>query len=188
MHRRHFQRMLALAVAILASAFVGWRSASTGMATVDEREALMQVDRAFDQATAETGLGGWVSYFAEDGQMFPAGAEIVGVSFAATPGEAVRPNYAGPGSVSGRAAIREAMASAFKNPGFTLRWKPLGADVSRSGDLGYTYGTYVARGPGPQGQIVERHGKYVSVWKRQADGSWKVVVDIGNASPAPPRP
>ena len=166
MHRRHFQRMLALAVAILASAFVGWRSASTGMATVDEREALMQVDRAFDQATAETGLGGWVSYFAEDGQMFPAGAEIV----------------------SGRAAIREAMASAFKNPGFTLRWKPLGADVSRSGDLGYTYGTYVARGPGPQGQIVERHGKYVSVWKRQADGSWKVVVDIGNASPAPPRP
>ena len=166
MHRQHFQRRLLLAVAILASAFAGWRSARTGTAAVDERKDLVQADRDFDKATAETGVEGWVSYFAEDGQMFPAGAEIV----------------------SGRQAIREAMAPAFKNPGFSLRWKPLGAEVSHAGDLGYTYGTYVAKGPGPQGQTVERHGKYVSIWKKQTYGSWKVVVDIGNASPAPPTP
>jgi ketosteroid isomerase-like protein len=166
MHRRYSPRILVLAVALFAAALVGWRSSRTGMAAVDERQALMQADRDFDKATAETGVEGWVSYFAEDGQMFPAGAEIV----------------------SGRAAIREAMAPAFKNPGFSLRWKPLGADVSRAGDLGYTYGTYVAKKPGPQGQAVERHGKYVSIWKKQADGSWKIVVDIGNVSPASPSP
>ena len=139
---------------------------SRAWAAADEREALMQADRDFDRATAETGVEGWVSYFAEDGQMFPAGAEIV----------------------SGRQAIREAMAPAFGNPEFSLRWKPLGADVSRAGDLGYTYGTYVARGPGPQGEPAERHGKYVSIWKKQADGSWKIVVDIGNSSPQPSTP
>jgi len=141
-----------------------WNSGA--LAAVDEREALMQADRDFDRVTAETGVEGWVSYFAEHGQMFPAGADIV----------------------SGRQAIREAMAPAFGNPEFSLRWKPLGAEVSRGGDLGYTYGTYVAKGPGPQGEPAERHGKYVSIWKKQADGSWKVVVDIGNASPPPPTP
>ena len=155
-----------LAVTILAAGLIPWRSKSVSMAAMDEREALMQADRDFDRATAETGVEGWVSYFAEDGQMFPAGAEMV----------------------SGRQAIREAMAPAFGDPEFSLRWKPLGADVSRAGDLGYTYGTYVARGPSPQGGAVERHGKYVSIWKKQADGSWKIVVDIGNSSPQPSTP
>jgi ketosteroid isomerase-like protein len=166
MRHPHFRGILVLAVAIVAAALLGRISNRASMAAVNEREALMRADRDFDKATAETGVKGWVSHFAEDGQMFPAGAEMV----------------------SGRQAIREAMAPAFANPEFSLRWKPLGADVSRAGDLGYTYGTYVAKGAGPQRQTVERHGKYVSVWKKQADGSWKVVVDIGNSSPAPPTP
>ena len=164
--QRPIRGILILAVTILAAGLIAWRSKSVSMAAVDEREALMQADRDFDRATAETWAEGWVSYFAEDGQMFPAGAEIV----------------------SGRQALREAMAPAFGDPEFSLRWKPLGADVSRAGDLGYTYGTYVARGPGPQGGAVERHGKYVSIWKKQADGSWKIVADIGNSSPAPSTP
>jgi len=164
--QRPIRGILVLAVTILATGLVAWRWNSASMAAVNESEALMQADRDFDKATAETGVEGWVSYFAEDGQMFPAGAEMV----------------------SGRQAIREAMAPAFGNPEFSLRWQPLGADVSRGGDLGYTYGTYVAKGPGPQGNVVERHGKYVSIWKKQADGSWKVVVDIGNSSPAPSTP
>jgi ketosteroid isomerase-like protein len=166
MKSRRFRRILILVVGFLAAGVIAWSPRRAGTAAVDERQALMQADRDFDKATAETGVEGWVSHFAEDGQMFPAGAEIV----------------------SGRQAIREAMAPAFGNPEFSLRWKPLGADVSRAGDLGYTYGTYVAKGAGPQGQTVERHGKYVSIWKKHADGSWKVVVDIGNSSPAPPIP
>jgi ketosteroid isomerase-like protein len=142
----------------------GWNAA--GIAAADERQTLMQVDKDFDKATAEEGVEGWVFSFAEDGRMFPAGGEIV----------------------NGKQAIHEAMAPAFATPGFSLRWKPLGADVSRAGDLGYTFGTYVAKSPGPNGEPVERHGKYVSIWKKQPDGSWKVAVDIGNSSPPPPAP
>jgi ketosteroid isomerase-like protein len=164
MQPRRFRGILILAVSFLAAGPIAWRSKSVSMAAVDERESLMQADRDFDRITAETGLEGWVSYFAENGRMFPTGGEIV----------------------SGKQAIHEAMAPAFATPGFSLRWKPLGAEVSRSGDLGYTYGTYVAKDPDPKGELVEHHGKYVSIWRKQPDGSWKVGVDIGNASPPPP--
>jgi ketosteroid isomerase-like protein len=66
------------------------------------------------------------------------------------------------------------MAQVFADPKFVLRWEPLGAEVS--GNLGYTYGLY---------RSSNGYGKYVSVWKKQRDGSWKIVVDAGNTSPAP---
>jgi ketosteroid isomerase-like protein len=65
----------------------------------------------------------------------------------------------------------------------SLTWKPIGADVSSSGDLGYTYGTYEFRSKDASGKPSVSHGKYTSIWKRQKDGSWKVVLDMGNASP-----
>jgi ketosteroid isomerase-like protein len=70
--------------------------------------------------------------------------------------------------------------------GATLVWKPVKAEVSQSGDLGYTIGTYESRGPGPDGRFVTRYGKYCSVWKKQKDGAWKWVVDVGTPS-APPK-
>ena len=141
------------------------RGPSTRMtaAPVDERARLLQMDRDFDQATAERGLAGWLRYFADDGQMFPDQGQVV----------------RGPG------AIGQAMAPAFAQAGFSLRWKPLAAEVSRAGDLGYTYGTYVAKRVDAAGQPIARYGKYVTIWKKQRDGTWKVVLDIGNTSPAP---
>jgi ketosteroid isomerase-like protein len=58
----------------------------------------------------------------------------------------------------------------------------VGADISASGDLGYTYGTYEFRAK--DGKLIVEHGKYTSIWK-QRDGKWKVVLDMGNASPEP---
>ena len=66
-----------------------------------------------------------------------------------------------------------------------LLWTPVGADISAFGDLGYTYGTFEFRSKGKDGKAVVDYGKYTSIWKKQADGSWKVVLDMGNASPAP---
>jgi ketosteroid isomerase-like protein len=65
-----------------------------------------------------------------------------------------------------------------------LTWTPVGADISASGDLGYTYGTYEFRSRDKDGKPVVDHGKYTSIWKKQKDGSWKVVLDMGNGSPA----
>jgi len=54
-------------------------------------------------------------------------------------------------------------------------WEPLYADVSKSGELGYTYGTY---------QIINaessKKGTYVSIWKKDSNGKWKFIFDSGN--------
>jgi ketosteroid isomerase-like protein len=62
-----------------------------------------------------------------------------------------------------------------------LMWQPLAADISRSGDLGYTHGTYV-RNSNEDGKAIER-GNYLRIWERDK-GDWKVVVDVAN--PLPP--
>ena len=63
-----------------------------------------------------------------------------------------------------------------------LTWQPTVADVSRSGDLGYTYGAYDLKASGSDQK--PEHGNYVRVWKRQTNGQWKVVIDILNPMPS----
>lgn len=65
-----------------------------------------------------------------------------------------------------------------------LTWQPVKADVSRSGDLGYTYGSYEFKANGGDGKSAE-NGSYVRIWKRQKGGNWKVVLDILNPLPTP---
>lgn len=61
--------------------------------------------------------------------------------------------------------------------GYTMQWKPKNAMVSASGDLGFTYGIWALR---PKTVDTTMYGTYVSVWKKQADGTWKFVLDSGN--------
>ncbi|HEV2750331.1 MAG TPA: nuclear transport factor 2 family protein [Gemmatimonadales bacterium] len=124
------------------------------------RAALQDADRAFDRATSERRLEGWVEYFAEDGAMLRPG-----------------------GAVTGRAAIREHMSPVLRDSSFTLRWQPTRSDVGAAGDLGYTVGRYEARRRDVKGAANVRTGTYLTIWKKQADGSWKVVLDTGVEDP-----
>lgn len=65
----------------------------------------------------------------------------------------------------------------------SLSWHPVFAAVAGSRDLGYTIGEYTSTGRGPTGAAVQRFGKYLTVWKRQPNGTWRFVVDGGNGSP-----
>ena len=67
----------------------------------------------------------------------------------------------------------------------SLVWQPVFSYVAASRDLGFTIGESTATGLGASGAAVQRMGKYLTVWKRQGDGTWKFVVDGGN--PGPPR-
>ena len=58
---------------------------------------------------------------------------------------------------------------------YTLTWKPSAAEVSSSGDLGFTYGIYFL-----DMRDTTLSGTYVSIWKKQADGKWKFILDTGN--------
>lgn len=65
--------------------------------------------------------------------------------------------------------------SAINDSSFVLTWRPEGADVSESEDMGYTYGLY-----NMQMGDSSFKGTYVTVWTRQKDGRWKFVLDSGN--------
>jgi hypothetical protein len=82
-------------------------------------------------------------------------------------------------SLTGLAAIEADYKD--PEPGTTLTWEPAYADVSSSGDLGYTWGRYtyvIPRKPKALGMRVKQ-GTYVTIWRRES-GAWKVVLDGGN--------
>ena len=60
---------------------------------------------------------------------------------------------------------------------FTITWKPEKAAVAASGDLGYTYGYYAVK---PSFADTSLYGTYISIWKKQKDGIWKLVLNSGN--------
>lgn len=61
--------------------------------------------------------------------------------------------------------------------------QPVFAWVSASRDLGFTVGESTSTGRGASGAAVQRMGKYLTVWKRQKDGTWKFMIDGGNSVP-----
>jgi len=92
------------------------------------------------------------------------------------------------GTVTGIAAIREQMTKAFADTSFKLTWEPTAADVGVSSDLGYTIGHYDARFRDERGSAQVRTGRYLTVWKKQTDGAWRVVQDIGVQDPVATAP
>ena len=58
-----------------------------------------------------------------------------------------------------------------------LSWKPVKVEVARSGDLAYSRGIGKLSVKDKKGKVAETTVKYASVWKKQADGSWKIAVD-----------
>ena len=157
----HHTQPIVCGIAVVLAAAGGFFLGSL-RAAADPREQLLEADREFDRAVAQRGLDAWVDHFAEDGRMLPVGAD----------------------PVIGREAIRKRMAPAFASAGFSIRWNPVFADVARSGDLGYTYGMSEVKSAGQDGTPAIQHGKYLTVWKKQTNGSWKVAADIGNSRPA----
>ena len=86
-----------------------------------------------------------------------------------------------PGAVNGKQwMIEHPVPPSDKNP--LLVWQPAFAGMSLSGDLGFTTGPWEFKAdrsdPSPSG-----YGDFVTVWKKQADGSWKFVVDLGISHP-----
>ncbi|MEP7011207.1 MAG: DUF4440 domain-containing protein [Acidobacteriota bacterium] len=128
--------------------------------TATEMAKILAADKASCAAAQATGAAGWSAFFDADGIMFSGP----------------------PGTVRGREAIQKALALSFAAPGFKLNWTPIRAEVSTDGRLGYSYGQYERRINSPDGQPVNRGGTYVTVWKKQDDGSWKVLSNFGTGA------
>lgn len=90
-----------------------------------------------------------------------------------------------PRRVRGLAAVQERLGP--DQPGVSLTWSALFTDVSDDGTLGYNWGRYERRAPEPGGQERIRTGFFLTIWKRQPDGTWRYVMDTGAPDlPAPP--
>ena len=90
--------------------------------------------------------------------------------------------------MKGKDAIRAGLKEEFADPNSTLDFHPDKVEVAKSGDLAYSQGmyTYTSTDPKTKKRVIE-HGGYVEVYKKQADGSWKVAEDIATQQ-APPAP
>lgn len=85
--------------------------------------------------------------------------------------------------ITGRADILDLYPSAEEQQG-TLSWDPFYADAGSGDDLGYTLGRWSYSRPDSTGQVEELgYGYYVTIWKKQPDGSWKYVFDSGVQGP-----
>jgi ketosteroid isomerase-like protein len=148
----------ALLIVIIAVPNTRPLASASAKATAD---TLRQLEGEFMKAAAERGSAGYMSYYADDAVEVPNGGPII----------------------QGKVNIAKGMGFLDQKDNH-LTWTPVGADISASADLGYTYGTFEFRSKDKDGKPVIDHGKYTSIWKKQQDGSWKVVLDMGNASPA----
>lgn len=83
----------------------------------------------------------------------------------------------------GRDAVMKAWADFFAADGPTLSWTPIKGEVVGAGDVGYTTGRSVLRQKGTDGKVTERRGQYITIWRKQTDGAWKVVFDTGSTLP-----
>jgi ketosteroid isomerase-like protein len=77
----------------------------------------------------------------------------------------------------GREAVRLKWAVFFDPAGPSLTWEPYEGEVSSQGDLGYTRGKFLFQGKDDAGKPVTERGEYLSIWRKQQDGAWRLVVD-----------
>lgn len=77
----------------------------------------------------------------------------------------------------GRDAVRSKWAPFFDPAGPSLTWEPYESEIASQGDLGYTRGKFLFEGKDAAGKAMTERGEYLSVWRKQPDGAWRIVVD-----------
>lgn len=129
--------------------------AKKSLNTDSMKTVLMNNDLAFSELSSQKGTHeAFLAYVADEGAL-------------------LRPYHQ---PIAGKDSVR-AYLLARPDTAFSLTWQPLFADISASGDLGYTYGTYKLTIK----KLKESEaGTYVSIWRQDATGNWKFVLDTGN--------
>ena len=130
-----------------------------GDASEKAAQEIMQADKAFNDLCQKKGMKYSFLYYADDKVIKLSNKEF------ATRNKAELEKWFGDDPIT-----------------FQIMWKPLVAEASKSGDMGYSFGT--AKFILADGTV--RYGEYMTVWKRQSDGSWKFVMDGGNGTPDNP--
>jgi len=140
---------------LLSFAFVG--TAAAGDTKIEQE--LRDLDAKWSAAAGAKDIDKTVSYYSEDAVVMPPNAP----------------------SAKTRETIRSAWKEMLTTPGAAISWKATKVEVAKSGDLACVSGTYEETTTDASGKPVRDHGKYVEVWEKQADGTWKCGADIWNS-------
>jgi len=124
--------------------------------TKSELEKLMQTSREWSQVAASRNADSILSYWTDDAIVISAGEA----------------------DLKGKNGIRQMVEGSFKNPSFKISWEPKSAEISKSGDLGYLLETTKMTMTDSLGKASVQNFNVVTIWKKQADGSWKCAVDV----------
>ncbi len=129
--------------------------------TMNPGKALLyDLEAKFAKDVLEKGGAGFAEWFAEDGVALGNGAQ----------------------PVIGRVAI--AKSANWSPKTYQLTWTPTDAVMGPSGDMGYTWGHFEGHSKDANGNPVTTTGRYMTIWRKGADGQWKVVLDAGANEPA----
>lgn len=153
-------KTLTLALLFVTASLCLAESPASPSATNSDEAALLKAEADFEQARAAQGLDGWLSFFAEDATDLPPGAPLA----------------------TGKPAMRQRLSQHW-DPNLLLKWQPAKVHVAKGRDLGYTLGQWQLFDKTKPGSPVIATGKYLTVWEKQKDKSWKAVADIGNQDP-----
>ena len=133
----------------------------------DLKDALMAADREFAKKSAEKGLDGWMSFMSD---------------------EIVRTRRPGEKLTVGKEAVRKEDAAIFADPTRKLVWEPVDAQGFRDGKSGVTSGRYKVVGTDKDGkETILSTGGYITWWRQEGDGAWRVLFDTGSPDPATKR-
>lgn len=128
--------------------------------TMDPGKAfLFNLEARFAKDVAERGGAGFASWFADDGVALGNGKP----------------------ALVGKVAIEKSATWSPKI--YQLTWTPTDGMMGPSGDMGYTWGHYEGHSKDANGNPVTTAGRYMTVWQREKDGTWKVVLDAGSNEP-----
>ncbi len=142
--------VLPICLGLLSSALAG--PVSAGDPKIEQ--ALRDLDAQWSAAAAAKDLDKTLSFYASDAVVLPPNAATAATS------EAIRNVW------------KEEFAGMVSGS-----WKPSAIEVSKSGDMARVSGTYEFTAKDASGKTVADHGKYLEVWQKQADGTWKCGAD-----------
>ena len=130
-------------------------------------QALKDTEAAWSKAMEARDFEKGVGYFADDASLLAPSAP----------------------ALNGKDAIRAALKPVFDDPNFSLTFQGSRFEVAKSADLAYIQGSYTMTMTDPRTKkSVTDKGKYVTAYKKQADGTWKVVADIVSSDAPMPAP
>jgi ketosteroid isomerase-like protein len=120
--------------------------------------AVRKTDAAWDAAASTAGVDGWMAFYGDDAIVRLPDGELT----------------------FGKELLRRSVSRLLAQPRLSIAWRPVKAEIARSGDLASLIGTYEVRMDDSHGIPASYRGRRLEIFRKQSDGTWKCTVDTWN--------